>query len=140
MHGGKWYSFPAAGENTEWSQGTAADGTCAPKQISARCLFSLVAQKMGHPAGCASASAQECAQFMAGASKDLEISAWHEAFWHGACSPVSQDDLQGEAVPESDATKWQALGVDETNMRWGFWRDLAPGITTIVNSTSIVVV
>merc|ERR1712078_813554 len=77
---------------------------------------------------------------MSGASKDLEISAWHDAFWHGACSPVSQDDLQAEAAPESDATEWQASSVDETNMRWGFWRDLAPGITTIVNSTSIVVV
>jgi len=142
MGGGSWYSFPQAGENIQWSQGTDADKSrgCAPKKIRARCYFSLVAKARGHSAGCDQASAAQCAQYMAGADLATEKRLWDDAFWHGACPSASQQDLQEEGEPEGDVTEWQTLGLNPDEVQWGFWRELASNPSSTVNSTSIIVV
>lgn len=135
---GHWYSFPAAGKNKQWSEGTSGDGGCAPKQIVARCFFNLAAKKGGRCGGGCS-SATQCMQCLSGVSVQVAKQAWDDAFWNGGCPPG--EDTQEEVPFEDDEEAWKTMGIDPMTVKWGFWHDLPPmNVTVKVNTSASIVV
>lgn len=142
--GGHWLSFPAAGKDRQWSEGTAADGSCAPKQIRARCMFSLMAQASGRcPQGCGSLTVAQCGACINGLSVQIAKQVWDRAFWQGACPPATEADVLADPAPvdpEGDAVIWASLGLDPKNLTWGWWHNSSSSQDVPVNATKSIVV